>query len=705
VPEPVHVKAGCGDADDQCMTYRSGTVVLLLDQIDAYQAQIVAGLRRELESAGIPLLVHVSGVQQEDGSLPESLTRLLAAPRPALGVVVTPSRSAGTDAAVRALLQRGDLPTLYLNQAAVDGRSSSLRVDNALGMRAIARHLVTECGARRVLAVRGHRHRGDSQERESALRSELAALGLTLDDELLVDGEDSRRATFRAVGEAVARDPAIDAVVAFDDRSALGAVDALRAIGLSVPEHVMVTGFADDDFAAIARPSLTTISQNLVEQGALAARLLLDLADGRPPTTVQLPVELRRRRSTRPLPGADVPAHEGQDDGGLAAAAAADQLWARTNAIDTALEINRSFVTSRSVEDVIDRLSVNLPRLEIARAFLVLRTEEAGAASGFVAMAYHDEIFDDVTAEQPFDLAAILPGHLRHHLEAGTLVLQPLGVGEIEMGYLLVDQNLRSHSFLSDALGMDLTRAIDAIRRTSRLAQQAGVLEALVTERTRQLESEIGTRRRAENELRRLNSELRASLHLDGLTGIANRSAFEAALAAQWAGHARSGQPLSLLMVDVDHFKAFNDRYGHLHGDEALRVVASCLSDAVRRVGDVAARYGGEEFALVLPNTPDVGAVVVAERVRQLLERASLTHADSPVDGRLTVSIGAATAYPDMTTRPEDLIAAADRALYDVKNSGRDAVALSRGPAAQDESPAPGPAAGPAAGPAPARTG
>jgi diguanylate cyclase (GGDEF)-like protein len=194
------------------------------------------------------------------------------------------------------------------------------------------------------------------------------------------------------------------------------------------------------------------------------------------------------------------------------------------------------------------------------------------------------------------------------------------------------------------------------------------------------LEKEVLTRRSAEQELLRLNAELQDSVHRDALTGLSSRSAFQEALATHWESHGRSGRPLSLLMVDVDHFKSFNDRYGHLRGDEALRVVARCLRAGLGRQGDLAARYGGEEFALILPNTSTEGAIRVAQRIRRLMAEAAVPHLDSSVGQRLTVSIGVATAFPDPYGDPAQLVAAADLALYDVKNSGRDGVSTASSP-------------------------
>ncbi len=154
----------------------------------------------------------------------------------------------------------------------------------------------------------------------------------------------------------------------------------------------------------------------------------------------------------------------------------------------------------------------------------------------------------------------------------------------------------------------------------------------------------------------------------DPLTGIANRRAFDEALENEWRRHARNGRPLSLLMVDIDHFKSYNDRFGHQQGDAALRAVAAEIERAARRPGDFAARYGGEEFAIVFSETTPEGAFSSAQAVRRAI-RALLLGFD---ERALTVSVGCATAVPVEGEDVAGLIAAADAALYAAKTAGRD---------------------------------
>jgi diguanylate cyclase (GGDEF)-like protein len=174
----------------------------------------------------------------------------------------------------------------------------------------------------------------------------------------------------------------------------------------------------------------------------------------------------------------------------------------------------------------------------------------------------------------------------------------------------------------------------------------------------------------------RLLARLAILSRLDELTGLANRRAFAEDLASAIAMAARANQSVSLLMLDVDYFKAFNDTYGHQQGDEALRTVAACVAKSLTRRSDFAARYGGEEFAVVLPVTEIDGAVQVAERIRSTVVRREVEHAGSPL-GVLTVSIGTATLEPAALRErgsAEKLVRLADAALYRAKEAGRNIV-------------------------------
>jgi diguanylate cyclase (GGDEF)-like protein/PAS domain S-box-containing protein len=163
----------------------------------------------------------------------------------------------------------------------------------------------------------------------------------------------------------------------------------------------------------------------------------------------------------------------------------------------------------------------------------------------------------------------------------------------------------------------------------------------------------------------------------DGLTGLANRRYFDESLRTEFFRLKRSGAPLSFIMLDIDHFKTFNDTYGHLAGDNCLKEIGGALKGNVRRVHDIVARYGGEEFAVIMPETESRGAAALAEQIRKSIEELGIPHSASDAASVVTVSLGVITAYPAVLTKPEEIIAMADEALYAAKGKGRNRVEIS----------------------------
>lgn len=157
----------------------------------------------------------------------------------------------------------------------------------------------------------------------------------------------------------------------------------------------------------------------------------------------------------------------------------------------------------------------------------------------------------------------------------------------------------------------------------------------------------------------------------DGLLGIANRRYFDEMLLVECQRHARDHAPLGVLMIDVDHFKPYNDHYGHVAGDECLKAIATVLRGAVHRPADLVARFGGEEFVLLLPDTASAGAAIVAKRIHAQLAELGVPHLSSPIGAHVTVSIGVAELRPGSTSCLQLLLAAADAALYQAKQRGR----------------------------------
>ena len=183
---------------------------------------------------------------------------------------------------------------------------------------------------------------------------------------------------------------------------------------------------------------------------------------------------------------------------------------------------------------------------------------------------------------------------------------------------------------------------------------------------------------RANQELAERNEELKGLAEFDDLTKIPNRRMFEQELKRGWRRMVRTSRPLTLLLCDVDNFKAFNDTYGHQTGDECLVKVARAVQGSACRPGDYAARYGGEEFAVILQDTGIEGAQHVAERICQMVRNLAFAHAGSTVAKTVTISVGAASIMPTHEREPEALVRKADECLYQAKGEGRNRVVVAK---------------------------
>ena len=196
---------------------------------------------------------------------------------------------------------------------------------------------------------------------------------------------------------------------------------------------------------------------------------------------------------------------------------------------------------------------------------------------------------------------------------------------------------------------------------------EAGEVEALIG-----FMFDISERKKTEERLLGLQKQLEDFSFRDGLTGVSNRRKFDAVLDEEWSLSRRNTQPLSLILIDIDFFKQYNDCYGHVQGDDCLKRVGAALDAVASRPRDLLARYGGEEFVLVLPATDEVAARHVSERVRQALFKQQIPHAASPVGQLLTVSQGVGTIIPSASDTLTPFIDAIDRRLYLAKQGGRD---------------------------------
>ncbi|WP_432698143.1 diguanylate cyclase domain-containing protein [Marinobacterium sp. YM272] len=233
-------------------------------------------------------------------------------------------------------------------------------------------------------------------------------------------------------------------------------------------------------------------------------------------------------------------------------------------------------------------------------------------------------------------------------------------------GVIYMENNLSSGVFtearveLVRLLAAQAAVSIENARLYEQVQNYTHRLEQKVAERTARLEQ--------------ANLELQGLVDLDGLTCVANRRRSDSYLEEVWVRLRREREPLSIIMLDVDYFKTFNDTYGHQAGDDCLSAVAAELKSHLLRPADLVARYGGEEFVLVLPNTPNPGACFVGEKVRRAIEQLAITHDRSPLGAVVTVSVGVATAVPGAGGSVSELLRAADTALYRAKHAGRNQV-------------------------------
>ncbi|WP_370462543.1 diguanylate cyclase domain-containing protein [Pseudomaricurvus sp. HS19] len=185
---------------------------------------------------------------------------------------------------------------------------------------------------------------------------------------------------------------------------------------------------------------------------------------------------------------------------------------------------------------------------------------------------------------------------------------------------------------------------------------------------------DISERKKMEDVLRNLNQQLESLSFHDALTSIANRRQYDKAMDAEWHRALRNQTPVSLVIMDVDHFKQFNDHYGHVAGDRCLRQVAEALNGVSKRSSDLLARYGGEEFVLMLPNTDRDAALALAQKCCQLVKELRVPHAASATADVITISAGLATMIPNDHTDADSLFSAADKMLYLAKQNGRNRV-------------------------------
>src|SRR5680860_968666 len=299
---------------------------------------------------------------------------------------------------------------------------------------------------------------------------------------------------------------------------------------------------------------------------------------------------------------------------------------------------------------------------------------------------------DVITLKSAKELYQLVDGYSDRGIVEIDLILMDIIMPEVDG--IEACRNVKKREWLADVPVIMVTATTE--KDNLQLAFSAGAMDFIkkplerveLLARVRsalRLKHETARRKARETELLEVTRQLQAANErlqnlsfLDGLTGIANRRHFDQELLQESRRAKREDTPLSLIMLALDFFKAFNDTYGHIKGDDCLKTVAATLKKTLKRPGDFPARYGGEEFAVVLPNTDEVGAAIIAEELRSSIEGVGIAHVNSLCADYVTVSLGVVTRLSEQVETPDDLILAADRALYRSKHEGRNRVSVER---------------------------
>lgn len=288
------------------------------------------------------------------------------------------------------------------------------------------------------------------------------------------------------------------------------------------------------------------------------------------------------------------------------------------------------------------------------------------------------EIDEKIATTGPLDLDTTLDIQRRYFSDA-KLTDATLAAGtklntEVDQILRIIEETVGN----STALGASVREASESLSSQSTPGDVLKAVEAIVTasrkmeERSAELEDHLQATKRELNELQDNLAKAHTEARTDGLTGLNNRKAFDEAIEREMAGARTSGKPLCLIVGDIDHFKKFNDTFGHRTGDQVLRLVASCLKNGAAE-GHIAARYGGEEFAVIMPATDLATAEVIANRIREtVMARELVKRSTGESLGRVTMSMGIGLFRPDDAAA--SLIERADQCLYQAKHAGRNRV-------------------------------
>jgi diguanylate cyclase (GGDEF)-like protein len=658
------------------------TIGVIVDSLVSYQQMLLAGIYTAALEAGFNVVVYVgrelNPVRVQNRPANE-IYKLV--PSDLLGLIVFAGGIGHylNDLELEAFLGQFAADRTVCLSRAVRGLTSVL-VDNEPGMRDLMEHLIVTRGLRKFAFMRGFEHNQESQLRERVFKESLERHGIAFNPDHLLRGDFFRTPAFHATLEFLDTSPDVEVIVAANDDMAYGVIRALQERGLRVPQDIAVTGFDDTELSVFTNPALTTVRQPLFGYGEQAVHSLLQLVNGQAAlASVSLPTELIVRDSCDQHPRQPQSAtHDRQARLFSVLLEHAKQRFSEQYEFRTLHLLETNLMAVDSLPELWVHLPEYLLALGIQRCFVVLYPQPGlqPASTARLAFAFQNGETLPVDNVAPFATSSLLPKDL-HSVMTGMMLVQPLFVGETQYGLFLTDAN-NGQRLYHEPLNSLLSGSIHNVHQTTALRAQTVSLEERIVERTRELEqtntqlhAEIQQRHNAEIALRQANITLRELVSLDGLTGLYNRAAFDEFLEQHWAQHAQDQLQLSLILIDIDHFKKYNDHYGHVPGDESLRAVANVLKACVQRANDMVARYGGEEFAIVLTDTSEAGSEIVIARVQAAIAQLAIPHEQSDVAPTLSVSIGVCTRIPNADQPSASLIEQADHAMYEAKQHGR----------------------------------
>jgi diguanylate cyclase (GGDEF)-like protein len=654
------------------------TIGVIVDGLGNYQRNLLAGMHLVALEAGLNIVVYVGRELNSALAQNRPANALYDLINPGLHGLIVFSGGIGhylNDAELAAFVNRFMPERTVSLTRMVDGITNVL-VDNEPGMNQLMTHLIETRGFRKFAFMRGVLQNPESQQRERIFRAMLERHGIAINESHFLRGDFSRTPAYHATLAFLDSDPDVEVIVSANDDMAYSILRAAQHRGLRVPEDLAVTGFDDDELSIFITPALTTVHQPFMEYGQEAMHAMLRLLDGQPGSRVLLPSKLMVRDSCnrRAIPA---PSPELQSTLFSSLLEHADRRFNEQYEFHNLHLLETGLMALNSLPELLAHLPPYLLALGVQRAYVLLYPQPAPHPASTVRLvfAFKDGSRLPEVEGLEFETVNLLPEQVQ--MANGMVLVQPLFVGDTHYGLFVTDANNGARLYHEPLNGL-LSGSIHNVHQTTALRAQTALLEERIVERTMaleqtntQLHAEIQQRHNAEIALRQANVTLRQIASLDGLTGLYNRAAFNEFLERQWQFHAQDQLQLSLIMIDIDCFKKYNDHYGHVPGDECLCAVASVLKACVQRANDMVARYGGEEFAIVLTDTSEAGSEVVIARVQAAIRQLAISHEKSEVAPTLTVSIGVSTRIPDADQPEVNLIAGADRALYEAKQNGR----------------------------------